>query len=292
MVASILLGLAAIGLVKLFVRSIPSTQRLIDTLHPEPDSPAKTDAFPNWALAIYALVWIALILTVIALEQRPTYATAALFAGAAAGRHVLEYFWTRRIRPETPRAFDIIDDWLDATAEPYRPRLHVLGTALCFALLFGGVALYAWQAGITRVAAAACGLACRTSAFEPLVATGCGAAAVLFVTLYARLTLAAQRVFLDPFQFVRPEPKPEKAAKWVTVLHVILGFILLFVMTGVAQMQIPHRMVVSADAPESAGLLLGWWVGGGVVLRFFWAKWRRGETIARRAPAEPRRMQS
>jgi hypothetical protein len=290
-VASILLGLIAIGLVRLFARSIPATQRLNDTLRPEPDFPAKAGAFPNWALAVYALVWIALILTFIALEARPTHVAAALFAGAVAGRHVLEYFWTRRIRPQTPRALDIIDDWLDATAEPHRPMLRVLGTALCFVLLFGGVALYAWQAGITRVAAAACGPASATG-FESLVAAGCGAAAILFVTLYTRLTLAAQRIFLDPFWFVRPEPKPEKAAKWVTVLHVVLGFILLFIMTGVGQMQIPYRMVVSADAPECAGLLLGWWLGGGVVLRFFWAKWRRGETITRDALAEPRRMQS
>ena len=98
------------------------------------------------------------------------------------------------------------------------------------------------------------------------MAAGCGAAAILFVTLYTRLTLAAQRVFIDPFRFVRPEPKPEKAAKWVTVLHVILGFILLFVMTGVGQMQIPHRMV-SADAP-GVGLLLAR-IGGSVVPRFF-----------------------
>ena len=280
-VASVLLGLAAIGLVRLFARSIPATQRPIDTPHPEPDSHTKTDAFPNWALAIYALIWIALILTVIALEERSTYTVAALFAGAAAGRYVLDYFWTRRIKPETRRALDIIDDWLDAMAELHRPMLRVLGTALCFALLFGGVALYAWQAGITRVAAAACGPACVTG-FEFLVAAGCGAAAILFVALYARLTLAAQRVFLDPFQFVRPEPKPEKAAKWVTVLHVVLGFILLFVMTGVGQMQIPHRIAISADAPEAAGLLLGWWLGGGVVLRFFWAKWRRSEIVSLR----------
>jgi hypothetical protein len=293
---SIVLGLVAIGLVKLLARSIPATQRLIDTLHPEPDF-AKTGAFPNWALAIYALVGIALILTVVTLEGRPTHAAAELFAAFAAGRHVLAYYWTRRINPEHPKALDIIDDWLDATAEPYRPMLRALGTTLCFALLFGGVALYAWQAGITRVAAAACGPACATG-FEFLVAAGCGAAAILFVTLYTRLTLAAQRVFIDPLQFVRPEPKPEKAAKWVTVLHVVLGFILLFVMTGVGEMtgvgqvQVPHRIAISADTPEAAGLLLGWWLGGGVVLRFFWAKWRRGETPTRPAPAEPHRMQS
>ena len=112
-----------------------------------------------------------------------------------------------------------------------------------------------------------------------MIAAACGAAAVLFVIVYTRLTLAAQRVFIDPLKFVRPGPKPEKAAKWVTVLHVILGFILLFVMTGVGQMQIFGTLKISGDAPEGAGLLLGWWVGGGIVLRFFWARWRREEIV-------------
>ena len=67
-------------------------------------------------------------------------------------------------------------------------------------------------------------------------------------------------------------------------------YILLLIMTGIGQMtdvgqvQVPHRIAITADAPEGAGLLLGWWLGGGVVLRFFWAKWRRDETMTRRAP--------
>ena len=112
-----------------------------------------------------------------------------------------------------------------------------------------------------------------------MIAAACGAAAVLFVIVYTRLMLAAQRVLIDPIKFVRPGPKPETAAKWVTVLHVILGFILLFVMTGVGQMQIPGTLTISGDAPEGAGLLLGWWLGGGIVLRFFWARWRRREIV-------------
>ena len=99
----------------------------------------------------------------------------------------------------------------------------MLRTVLGFVLLFGGVALYAWQAGVTRVAGVACGPACAAfPGFETMIAAACGAAAVLFVILYTRLTLAAQRVFIDPLKFVRPGPKPEKAAKWATVLHVIL----------------------------------------------------------------------
>ena len=104
------------------------------------------------------------------------------------------------------------------------------------------MALYAWQAGVTRVAGVACGPACAAlPGSEAMIAAACGAAAVLFIMLYTRVTLAAQRVFIDPLKFVRPGPKPEKAARWVTVLHVILGFILLFVMTAWDKCKIPER---------------------------------------------------
>ena len=272
---SALCGVLAILFVRRYVRLVQRMQRLIDRLQP-PDSPARAEC-PNWALAIYALIGIALILVIIAHEDSYTYAPLELFVGWAFGHPVLAYLWARQTRPETPKALDIIDDWLDALSERHKTLLRVAGAVLGFVLLFGGVALYAWQAGVTRVAGAACGLACAAvPGFEAMAAAACGAAAVLFVMLYTRLTLAAQRVFIDPFKFVRPGPKPEKAAKWATVLHVVLGFILLFVMTGVGHMQIP-TLKISGDAPEGAGLLLGWWIGGGIVLRFFWARWRRSE---------------
>ena len=94
-------------------------------------------------------------------------------------------------------------------------------------------------------------------------------------------------LLVDPWKYVRPEPKPESAAKWVVVVHVLFGFVLLFVMTGVGQMQIPHKVQIGGDGPEGAGLLLGWWGGGRIVLGFFWARWRRGETAMRRT-ATPR----
>ena len=273
---SALCGFLAILFVRRYVRLVPRVQRLIDRL--QPDGPATTD-FPNWALAIYALIGIVLILIIVAHEDSYTYAPMALFVGWAFGHDVLRYLWARQTRPETPKALDIIDDWLDALAERHKALLRIAGIVLGFVLLFGGVALYAWQAGVTRVAGVACGPACAAfPGFEAMIAAACGAAAVLFVMLTTRLMLAAQRVFIDPLKFVRPEPKPEKAARWVTVLHVIFGFILLFVMTGVGQMQIP-ALKISGDAPEGAGLLLGWWIGGGIVLRFFWARWRRSEIV-------------
>jgi hypothetical protein len=151
---------------------------------------------------------------------------------------------------------------------------------LGFVLLSGGVALYAWQTDVTRAAALICGAACQSMpGFDIMAALACGAAAVLFVILYARATLAAQRAFIDPWMYVRPEPKPENLARWTVIGHVLFGFVLLFIMTGAGQMQIPHRMEISADAPEGAGLLLGWWIGGRIVLGLFWARWRRNEAI-------------
>jgi|SRR5436190_5644368 len=287
---SLVCGGIAIWLMKFYARGIRALQRLIERLHPPESGETRAPAaVPGWAVAIYMLIGLALAYWVGAQEHSYTYAAMELFIGWAAGQDVLKYLFARQSDPSVPSAFATIDDALDRLAEPRRPLLRAIGIGLGFAALSGGVALYARQAGVTRVAAAACEPACLvTPGFEFMVAAACGATAILFVTLYTRLTLAAQRVFIDPFKFVRPEPKPEQAAKWVIVLHVVLGFVLLFVMTGVGQMQIPHVLKISAEAPEGGGLLLGWWIGGGAVLRFFWAKWRRSETFTRR-PATSRR---
>jgi aryl carrier-like protein len=160
-------GPLALYFVKLYARWIPTARWLIDTLHPpEPDA-AESDELPNWALAVYALIGLGPILAIIAREDTYTYAAIEFLVGWAAGHHVLEYIWMRRLHPESPRALDIIDDWLDATAAPHWPLLRRLGYAVGFAMLFAGVALYAWQAGVTRVAAAMCGPRClATPGFE------------------------------------------------------------------------------------------------------------------------------
>lgn len=277
-------GVLALLFIRYFARTVPRAQRLIDRLQPpERNEPIKPEALPNWALAVYALIGLALILTIIAFEATYTYAVTELWVGWLAGYHLLNAFLPKRDGTTAiGAAFIAFDERLDAWRDRHWAMLRVLGIALAFLLLLGGVALYAWQAGVTRVAGAACGPACSVlSGFDMMIAAACGAAAVLFVALYTRLTLAAQRVFIDPLKYVRPGPKPEQAAKWATVLHVILGFVLLFVMTGVGQMQISRTLTISGDAPEGAGLLLGWWIGGGCVLRFLWARWRRDETVAR-----------
>ena len=105
---SALCGAMAVLFVRHYVRLVPRAQRLIDRLQP-PESPA-TPEFPNWALAIYALIGLALILLIIAHEDSYTYAAMELFVGWAAGHDVLKYLWARQTRPETPKALDIIDD--------------------------------------------------------------------------------------------------------------------------------------------------------------------------------------
>lgn len=280
-----LCGALAVYFARFYARKTPALVRLIDVLHPPlPGAPARPDEIPGWAVVLHALIGVALVLTIIAQEETYTRAGLELFVAWAAARHLLDGFWVKRDGTTAiGTAFETFDRRLDDWARLHRLLLRRLGAALGFAMLFGGVALYAWQADVTRTAALICGLTCQnTTGFETMTALACGALAVIFVALYTRLTLAAQRTFIDPWTYVRPEPKPESAAKWVVVLHVLLGFVLLFVMTGIGQMQIPHRVQFSGDGPEAAGLLLGWWIGGRIVLGFLWARWRRGEIIRHR----------
>jgi hypothetical protein len=287
LIISALLGWLAVFFARCYVRAIPPTQRLIDRLRPPAHDAEKSDLLPAWALATYAVIGLALVAAIIA--QGGAYDTAPLvFVAWTSGCRVLDYLWKRQTDPETPNALDAFNDRLDTLVAGHEAIFGILCALFGFVLLSGGVAVYAWQSGVTLITAEICGAACQsTPGFTIAAAAACGAAAILFVALYTRATLAAQRVFIDPWQYVRPEPKPESAAKWVVAVHVLLGFVLLFVMTGVGQMQIPHKLQVDGDGPESAGLLLGWWIGGRIVLGFFWARWRRGETVVRRI-ATPR----
>lgn len=284
-VTACLCGAAAIYFIRLYVRSVPAMQRAVDRLHPpQASQPARPDDIPRWAVVVYWLIAVALIF-ISMIEETYTYAVVELFIAFNAGRNVLGLFWPRPDgTSQFDVAFDVFDRWLDDFAGRHRETLGILVTVFGFAALFAGVALYAWQSGVTRLAAALCGPACLTTPGFEIIAVACGAAAILFVMFYTRLTLAVQRIFIDPFKFVRPEPKPEAAAKWVTVIHFILGFIVLFVVTAVGQMQTQHiEMKISSESPEGAALLLAWWIGGRIVLRFFWARWRRSEPLPRAA---------
>jgi hypothetical protein len=271
-------GLLAIYLIRLYTRSIPATQRLIDRLHPEPDDPAKPDEIPGWAVGVHVLIGLALSTTVMALEDTHTNAAMELFIAWAVGRNLLDLFWRKRDGTTLfGTAYDAFDKWLDAKAARHRPLLTVLGTALCFVLLFGGVAVHAYESGFAEAAAGKCGAQCLAlPGYKYLAAAMCGAAAIVFVKLYARLTSEAQRVTADPFKFVRPEPPSTKVPFWVVALHVLIGLVLFGTMAVLGQEQTPVRVVINLRDYGTLALILGWWIGGRGVLGFFWAKLPRG----------------
>jgi hypothetical protein len=196
--------------------------------------------------------------------------------------------------------FDAFDDRLDGWAAPHWPVLRLLGHTLSFALLSGSVALHAFQTGFAHVAATRCGAACTAvPGFDTIAAIACGAGAILFVQLYARLTAAVQRVAFDQFKYVRPEPPPAQVARWAMVVHVLIGLVVFFTIAGIEKVRTPMPMdalfEMTAESPNvriSLGSLamsewfFGWWIAGHSVLNFFWSRYRRatGFTLVRPAP--------
>src|SRR5258708_29699073 len=148
--------------------------------------------------------------------------------------------------------FDAIDDRLDAWAARHRPVLRNLGYALAFALLSGGVALHAFQTGFAHVATLRCGSACTAvPGIDTIAAIACGAGAILFVQLYARLTAAVQRVAFDQFKYVRPEPPPARVALSAVVVHVLIRLVVFFTIPGIGKVQTPPALARLFEAtPE------------------------------------------
>jgi hypothetical protein len=203
-------------------------------------------------------------------------------------------------RAAVKQRFNAFDDRLDAWAAPHRPVLRVLGYTLSFALLSGGVALHAFETGFAGVAAVRCGPACAViPGFEYVGAILCGAAAILFVQLYAKLTAAVQRIVFDQFRYIRPEPPPADVSRWAVMLHVLIGLVAFFAIAGIGKVLAPAPLdallEMSLESPKhhvSLGshalleLVVGWWIGGRGVLGFFWSKYRRatGFTLVRPGP--------
>jgi hypothetical protein len=271
-------GVLFILFVRLYARSIPRVQRLIDRLHPEPDDPAKPDEIPGWAVGVYILAGLAVACTVGALQDTYTHAPMELFVAWGVGRNLLDLFWCKRDGTTAfGTAFEAFDQRLDDWAAGHRPLLGVLRTALWFVLLFGGVGTHAYESGFADAAAATCGAPCLSvPGIKYLAAAACGAAAILFVALYARLTSELQRVTADPWKFVRPEPPGTKVPFWVAALHVLLGLVLFGAMAVLGQEQPPGRFVINLRDCGTLALIFGWWIGGRGILRFFWAKLPRG----------------
>lgn len=79
--------------------------------------------------------------------------------------------------------------------------------AVCNESAWDAVADQTHQRGFAkkaRAGSATGALASVGPGFEYLAAAMCRGAAILFVKLYARLTSAVQRTFIDPFKYVRP----------------------------------------------------------------------------------------
>jgi hypothetical protein len=85
-------GVLFILFVRLCARSIPSAQRLIDRLHPEPDAPARPDEIPGWAAGVYLLAGFVVVVAFGALQESDTIAPVELFAAWAVGRNLLDLF--------------------------------------------------------------------------------------------------------------------------------------------------------------------------------------------------------
>ena len=255
-------GALMIFFIRFFARSVPRAQRLIDRLQPpEPDAPASPDEIPGWAVAVYALIGLALVFTIKALEDTHTYAAVELFAAWAVGRNLLDLFWRKRDGTTAfGTAFIAFDERLDAWRDRHWAVLRVLGTVLAFLLLFGGVALHAYESGLAHAIAVKCGAKCSAMpGVEYIAAAACGLAAILFVKLFAMLTGGVQRAVIDPWKHVRPEPAPREVTRWAVVLHVLIGLVVFFAIAsfGHAAASGPFHMSIEGPLPDGSRMTLG-----------------------------------
>ena len=292
-VLSLVFGGIGVWFMKLFARGIRAMQRVIDRLHPpQPHEASAPGVLPGWAFAIHALIGIALTFAIIAQEDVYTHAAVIFFGAWAVGFNALKYVFARQNDPSTPSAFATIDEALDRWAEPHRPLLRALGTALGFAALSGGVALHAFVSGFAG-AIALSHAGSGTATTQNAIAAGCAVSAIVFARLYVAITLAAQRTFIDPWRYVRPEPPSRDIERWPLWIFPVIGIVLFFMMSFIGQEQAAGSSTMTIEGKRfrveigTAGLLallFGWGWGGYRVLRWFWAKAReRAERTHARA---------
>ena len=279
--AALLCGAAAILFARLYVKIVPRIARLIDALRPpRPDDAAKPQ-IPRWAVVIYAMLGLAIAIAI----ADPVSAGIEFFVAWLAGCCTLNYLWRRRFDPESSTVLDVIDRWLDEQVAPHWPKLRRAGYVFSFALLFGGVALHALQSGLARTAVTQCGSACAAPGFVYLVAALCGAAAILFVWVYAAISETAQLAFVDSWKHVRPGPPPQAVARWASVLYALIGLAVSVAIAAFAEisaanghtkmaLEAPEGFYVTLGGQALLELLLGWWIGGLALLKFFWLRRR------------------
>ena len=307
--APVLCGSAAMIFTRLYVNFIWSARL---SRRPEPAH------IPLWAVVIYAAVGLALLFLIMCKGGSYSFAAIEFLVGWAAGCNRLNYLWTRRAKPETPEASDVIYNWLAERAAPHRLLLTRLGYAASFALLFGGVALHAYTYGFSLAGVAQCGSACAGPGFLAFSAVLCGVGAVLLVMVYATIAEATQFVLIDSWKHVRPGPPPPEMPVWVVALHILVGLVVFFAIGAFVEispaMETPGNTWMSVDLPGGKEVTLsgsamfrmtfGWRIGGAGVLKFFWLRRRAGgvneiapgvrrdehaEAASRRPPSRPHR---
>jgi hypothetical protein len=277
--AAVLCGAVAMIFTRLYVNFVWSARL---SRRPEPAH------IPLWAVVIYAAMGFALLLLI--MREAGSYSSAAIefLVGWAAGCNRLNYLWTRRARPETPEASDVVYNWLAERAAPHRPLLTRLGYAVSFALLFGGVALHAYGYGLSLAGIAQCGVACTGPGFLAFSAVLCGLGAVLLVMVYATIAEAAQFILVDSWKHVRPGPPPPEMPVWVVALHILVGLVVFFAIGAFVEIS-PAKLTLDNTWTSVYGpggtvatlsgwamfrMTLGWWIGGAGVLKFFWLRRR------------------
>src|SRR5262249_21417495 len=111
--AALLCGAAAVLFARLYVRTVPRIAPLIDGLRPPKPNQAAKSQIPRWAVVIYAMLGLALAIAIADPGSGRFHAAIEFFVAWLAGCVTLNYLWRRRIDPESPRALDVIDRWLD-----------------------------------------------------------------------------------------------------------------------------------------------------------------------------------
>ena len=106
-------------------------------------------------------------------------------------------------------------------------------------------------------------------------------------------TLAAQRAFIDPWRYVRPEPPSRHIERWPLWIFAVIAIVVFFAMSFIGHEHAASGTTMTIEGKKFKieigtmsllALFIGWIGGGRAVLRHFWAKAReRAERAHARA---------
>jgi len=109
------------------------------------------------------------------------------------------------------------------------------------------------------------------------------------VMLYATVMDATRWILVDSWRHVRPGPPPPDLPRWIIALHILIGFSVFFALAKYGLPSAARPVVLGStylmddgpggrhvilDGRALLEMVLGWWVGGSVVLKFFWLRRR------------------